>query len=471
MDRFIEKELRQWVARKRRKPLVIRGARQVGKSTVVRDFVQRSSLQLHELNLEKNVMLDRVFATLDMNTILRELEGLVGRPIRDEDGILFLDEIQATPHVLQALRYFYEDRPNLAVISAGSLLEFALSDHDFSMPVGRIQYLQMGPMTFEEYLEAVEPELRSHLAGYEWGEPFAETLHRRLLARQREYVVIGGMPEALAVFIESSSLSEAASVQSAILDTYLDDFPKYASGKTLARLHTVFNYIPRAVGEKLKYTKISRDENARELRHAVELLSKARVMTQVCHSDCSGLPLLAEADPFTFKPLFLDVGLMNRHCGFDWRLISSLSEQALVNEGPIAEQFIGQHLLATHGHLDPPRLCYWLREGRANNAEVDYVVSRGEWIVPIEVKAGKSGTLKSLLQFAAAKGSQIAVRFDLNRPSAQWIEHRLGQPGRSASVRLLLLSLPLYLVGQLPRLLDAIREGGVDAFSAGRPNE
>ena len=449
--------LSQWLEGQRRRPLVIRGARQVGKSTLVRDFAKSAKRRLHEINLEKNTFLERTFATLDLGTILRELGGVLGHPIRDKNDILFLDEIQATPHALQALRYFHEEKPALPVLAAGSLLEFTLSDHDFSMPVGRIQYLHMGPMAFEEFLEAIDPELTQYLHEYEWGRPFPDSVHRRLLARQREYLLIGGMPEAVAAYLDDLQLADVTPIQSLILSTYSDDFPKYASGKALARLQTVFDYVPRRIGEKLKYTNISRDETARDLRHAVELLSKARVMTQVFHSDCNGLPLFAEADPFTFKPLFLDVGLMNRHCGLDWLAISALSDRSLVNEGAIAEQFIGQHLLLSHEGYETPRLCYWLREGRSTNAEVDYVISQGDLIAPIEVKAGKSGTLRSLLQFALAKHCEVAVRFDLNPPTARWIKHKVGHSAVSRQARLLLLSLPLYMVGQLRRLLDIVR--------------
>jgi len=410
------------------------------------------------VNLEKHTLLDKTFATLDIDVILRKISGLLGCPIRDDGTeILFLDEIQSTPSALPALRYFHEERPNLPVVAAGSLLELALSEHTFSMPVGRIQYMHMGPLTFEEYLLARDPALEGLVREYEWEDPFAGTAHRKLVDRLREFLFVGGMPEAAAAYLDDMQLADVAPIQSLILNTYVDDFPKYASGKALARLHTVFDYVPRSVGRKMKYSAISRDDAARELRHAAELLSKARVMSRVFHSACNGLPLFAEADAFTYKPLFLDVGLLNRHCGLDWLAFSRLSDRALVNEGAVAEQFIGQHLLQSFEVFEPPRLCYWLREGKSTNAEVDYVLSQGDLIVPIEVKAGKSGTLRSVFQFALAKNADIAVRFDLNPPSAQWVEHQARCAAGSERVRLLLLSLPLYMVGQLRRLLDIVR--------------
>jgi predicted AAA+ superfamily ATPase len=165
----------------------------------------------------------------------------------------------------------------------------------------------------------------------------------------------------------------------------------------------VFNFVPSAVGEKVKYSNISRDDKARETKVAVDLLTKAGLITPVYHSSCSGILLHVQADFTKFKLLFLDVGLMNRICGLDWLAINSMDERKLVNEGSIAEQFIGQHLLYLNNGQEAPSLHYWIREQKTGNAEVDYVISRGDLILPVEVKAGKSGSLKSLLQFALEK--------------------------------------------------------------------
>ena len=454
MKRFAEDLLQRWLGNPRRKPLVIRGARQVGKSTLVRQFAEDNQLTLNEINLERHLHLDAHFATLDLERILREIEGLVGRPVGGSGGLLFLDEIQATPHALQALRYLYEERPDLPVIAAGSLLEFALAEKTFSMPVGRIEYLHLGPMSFEEYLLEMDAQLLPYLTTCEPESPIPTTAHARLLDRQREYMLIGGMPEAVLAFAQSGAFTDVTAVQRSIMDTYQDDFAKYAARNTLLRLQTLFDHVPRSVGHKVKYSNISRDETARELRAAIQLLTKARVISPVVHSHCSGLPLHAEADASTYKLLFLDVGLMNRACGLDWLAISSLDDRSLVNEGAIAEQFIGQHLLFRDEGREAPRLFYWLRERKVGNAEVDYVVSRGEHIVPIEVKAGKSGTLRSLHQFVSHKQVELALRFDLNPISMQRVQHRLDT---SIPIAFDLLSVPLYMVGQLNRLIDQYR--------------
>jgi len=461
MKRVAEQLLKKWINYEKRKPLVIRGARQVGKSTLVRQFAEKNNLTLNEINLERHLELNDVFKTLDIKLISKELAGLLGRSIKSPHSVLFLDEIQATPNALQALRYFYEELPDLTVIAAGSLLEFVLSKHNFSMPVGRIEYIHLGPMTFEEYLGEIDESLLSHMDECDFNNSIPKTVQKKLLDRQREYLMIGGMPEAILNYIKSGQFSDIIPVHRSIVSTYLDDFSKYASGKVLLRLQKVFSFIPRSVGNKIKYSNISRDEGAREPRYAIELLSKARIINPVYHSHCSGLPLQAEIDEFTYKALFLDIGLMNRICGLDWLAISSLNDRQLINEGAIAEQFIGQHLLYHRGLNDPPELCYWLRQQKSANAEVDYVISQGDLITPVEVKAGKSGTLKSMLQFVYSKNARLGVRFDLNPPSFQRVNHSLRQADSTIDITFDLISLPLYMIGQLARILDLYRTGNL----------
>ena len=463
VERVAEQHLKKWLENDQRKPLVIRGARQVGKSTLVRQFAEKSKLILNEINLEQHLELNDIFKTLDTRLIIRELEGLLGREIKRPDSILFLDEIQAAPNALQALRYFYEERPELPVVAAGSLLEFVLSKHNFPMPVGRIEYVHLGPMTFEEYLSEIEATLLRHIVDFDFSNEIPQTVQKKLLDRQREYLLVGGMPEAILRYSRSEQFADVIPVHRSIISTYLDDFSKYATEKALLRLQKVFNFIPRSVGKKIKYSNITRDETAREIRSAIELLSKARVISPVFHSQCSGLPLQADIDEFTYKALFLDIGLMNSICGLDWLAISTLDDRQLINEGALAEQFIGQHLLYLRGLSDPPQLCYWLRQQKSANAEVDYVISQGDLIAPVEVKAGKSGTLKSLLQFVYSKNAGLGVRFDLNPPSFQKINHSLRQADSTSSISYDLISLPLYMVGQLARILDLYRVGSITA--------
>jgi predicted AAA+ superfamily ATPase len=439
--------LAAWFADPHRKPLVLRGARQVGKSTLVRLFAQEQGLTLHEINLERQLYLNDVFKTRNMAVILGEIQGLTTEIRRHDRSLIFLDEIQAVPEALQSLRYFYEDRPELAVVAAGSLLEFTLADHDFSMPVGRISYYHMGPLSFEEFLRAADEDLYRFYADYRWLSAIPQSYHERLLHRQREYLFVGGMPEALKLYLEAGSYNAAQEVHRSILDTYIDDFAKYARKAELARLQKVFRSIPLLMGKKVVFANFSRDDRSADVRSAIDLLCKARIGTKVYHTDCSGLPLGAGRDDAVFKLVFIDVGLMNSQLGLDWPRLLGMDERALINEGSRAEQFVAQELLASDQGRRSPELYFWLREGKSNNAEVDYVVSHAGNIVPVEVKAGKSGTLKSLRQFVQQKRPPIALRFDLNPPSEQRdFVDRLSCP---------LVSLPLYLAGKLPEILDA----------------
>ena len=458
MERRAEQILSRWLNRRRRKPLVLRGARQVGKTTLVRQFAAASGMGLCEVNLERNLYLDRVFKSLDVTRITRELEAVGG--VRLAGSILFLDEVQAAPHALQALRYLYEDRPELPVLAAGSLLEFTLADHPFSMPVGRIEYLHMSPMSYSEFLNATDSEAAEHLATLDLNTPLAEAAHRHLLRRCREYLLVGGLPEAVLAHGETAgSPLEVAAVHRSIAETYQDDFAKYARGSQLVRLQRLFRSIPGSVGRKVAYHALDADSRSGDVRDAIELLVKARICNRVIHSHCSGLPLGADIDQRTCKLLFMDVGLMNHVCGVDAPAVDAMDDTRLVNEGSIAEQYVGQELATTGGGERRPDLYYWLRQARTANAEVDYVISRGDWIIPIEVKAGRSGSMKSLLQFAHEKRPPLAVRFDTNPPSLQTIRHTIRTANGLQPVTLQLLSLPLYAVQILPRLIDQLRTG------------
>lgn len=458
IERFAEKFLNEWFAKKSRKPLVLRGARQVGKSTLVRQFAQKAGLVLNEINLERYLALDEVFKTTDTEQICRELEAIIGRDVRAKGTVLFLDEIQATPYALMALRYFLEDLPELPVIAAGSLLEFALADHSFSMPVGRIEYYHLYPLSFSEFVGATKPSLHRYFKELDLTTAIPTAAHEKLLQQQRLFFYVGGMPEAVAVYRETKSLAEVTAIHRTISNTYQDDFSKYAKSSELVLLQKIFSHAPRNLGRKVKYSNIAKELQTSKVKLAISLLCKARVCHQVFHSHCSGLPLSAEMKDTIYKILFLDIGLVNHICGLDWLAINSLDDQQLVNEGGLAEQFIGQHLLNMSNGLEAPQLHYWLREGKSANAEVDYVISRGNWIVPVEVKAGKSGSLKSLHHFVFQKGSKYAVRFDLNPASIQQITHKVVTAKGSKEVDFILLSFPLYGVEEMSRLIDSLRQ-------------
>ena len=451
MKRHAEEHLERWFSKPGRKPLVIRGARQVGKSTLVRNFAESHNLYLVEINLERHKSLRSLFETNDVHEICREIEYLTDKNLGNPRGkLLFLDEIQAVPEALPCLRYFFEDLPDLAVISAGSLLEFTLSRHNFAMPVGRIEYLFLGPMNFIEFLEAQnQHKLIKVIANFSWKETIPETAHNRLLMLLRDFLIIGGMPEAVSIFADRKSLDDVIDVHLSIIETYQDDFAKYARDSQLSRIQNVFQYVPRTIGNKVKFSNIDSHAQAREVKTAINLLVKAGVIIKVNHSNASGLPLGAGVNPKIYKLYFLDIGLVNTMCGVKHISLETLRTARFINEGNMAEQFVAQHLLYTGRSNRTPELFYWLREEKSRNAEVDFIIPLESTIIPVEVKAGKSGTLKSLHQFVNSKDSQMALRFDLNMPGRQDIECSLPHNiGGNRNVSFNLISLPLYMVNR-----------------------
>lgn len=447
MYRKIEDLLGRWVEKKNRKPLVLRGARQVGKSTVVRNFCRDSGINLVEVNLERYPELETVFKSMDPQKIILAIQALPKIKF-EKNNLLFFDEIQAIPIAIQALRYFYEDIPELKVIAAGSLLEFVLREHNFSMPVGRIEFLNMFPMDFEEFLMAMEESVLLQRKKEVLKDLVIDPVsHSRLLELQRLYMYVGGMPEAVHTYVETKDLSTVRDVHESILETYRSDFPKYVGSRNISRVQRVFNFAAAKGGEKVKYSNIDGNEQARTLRSDLDILSLAGVHIQIFHSDCSGLPLAAEKDSRVFKLLFLDIGLTCCVQRLTWNAIRELSERQLINEGKLAEQFAAQELVSLSNRNSFPELFYWLREGRSNNAEVDFVIEHQGRVLPIEVKSGKSGTLKSLNQFCIKHKPKTAVRFDLNLPSKQKIAVR--DTGKKANSEFDLLNLPLYSVASL----------------------
>lgn len=447
-----------WLHKTKRKPLIIRGARQVGKSTLVRLFAEKNNTPLAEVNLERYPELSEVFSSNNPDQLISSLEALPNIKSITDSTMLFLDEIQAAKDALPMLRYLYEDKQNLPVLAAGSLLEFLLSKNHFSMPVGRIEYLHMGPMTFSEFLLALdETKLVKEINDYQLGEKINLIAHKRLLELLRVYYFVGGMPEAVDVYAKTKNFKLVSEVHNSIIETYRDDLPKYIGTRNLNRMLHVFNFIARNVGNKVKYSNISNDEQSVTLKKDIEILHMARIISKVIHSHCSGLPLQADIEDKTYKLIFLDVGLMNAICGMDWLALSQLTETKLVNEGAIAEQFIGQHLLDIISTAANRQLTYWLREGKSANAEVDFVIALANQIIPIEVKSGKKGSLKSLHQFAAEKKIAMAVRFDNAQPSIQSVKTTARKKQKSIEADYKLISLPLYMVEKLPDLIYQIK--------------
>jgi len=454
VHRFALDHLKEWKDKPARKPLVVRGARQVGKSYLVRMFAETDFDNLLEIDFERTPDVAELFESKSPERILNFLEARFNVEVSPGKSLLFLDEIQAAPEVFAALRYFHEQLPGLHVIAAGSLLELALEECTFSMPVGRIEYLHLGPMQFEEFLLAAGREkMRQFLCEHQATETIPEALHSDLMQLLRQFLIAGGMPESVKTFAETGSYRDSDAVKESILATYRDDFGKYAKRVNHARMAKVFAKVPRLVGRKFKYSQVDREERSRDLGQAFRLLCLARVAHKVRSTSANGLPLGAEADDRNFKALFLDVGLLCRSCGLSPVDLEGAEDVILVNSGAVCEQFIGQHLVYSGQFYEEPDLYYWAREKRNSCAEVDYVISAGQTIIPVEVKAGRAGRLKSLHVFLREKKRDFGLRFNSDAPSI--LETRTSLPdGGSRPFRL--LSLPLYMVGQARRLCGAV---------------
>ena len=441
----------QWKNRQKRKPLVIRGARQVGKSYLVAMFAAQNYPDFIEINFEKNPAMASLFQG-DVEKSIRLLELKFNRKIDFENTLIFLDEIQAAPEVFARLRYFYEDLPNINIIAAGSLLEFLLEEHTFSMPVGRIEYLHLGPMTFEEFLVANNSSmLADFIQHFSLTEEIPDSVHADLTALYKTYLIVGGMPEAVAAFVTTQSYHEVEIVKESILQTYEDDFSKYGLRENHQRILKVFSKLPHMVGQKFKYVNVDKNDRAKNIADALHLLEKARITYAVQHSGCNGIPLGAQVNEKKFKLLFLDIGLMASACGLNMLDIETAEDLMLVNSGGLCEQFVGQHLLYMNEYYKKPALYYWVREAKNSSAEVDYVISQGSLIIPVEVKAGKTGRLKSLHQFIKEKGVDLAFRINLDKPSVLQESSPVYGGG---TVEYRLLSIPFYLVSQIHRLVN-----------------
>jgi predicted AAA+ superfamily ATPase len=390
MKRLISDRLQAWTDSPRRKPLIVRGARQVGKTHSVLSLGEERFEELAVLDLERDRSLHRIFEKdLDARRILSELRIVLDRKIDPGRSLLFLDEIQSCPRAIMALRYLYEELPELHVIAAGSLLDFALAD--ISFPVGRVQFLEMHPLVFVEYLWAIGRDQAAEVVLSPPG-PVPGAVHDSLLDDLRNYFFVGGMPEAVLAYSRNRSIPDAREVHRELCESYRQDFAKYAPRADPYCLDAVFSGTARNVGRQIKYSNLAEGYSNPTVKRAFDLLCKAGVATRVPAASPSGLPLGASADPRRFKALMVDIGLMQHLRGLPLDLEYGKTDLLHIHEGDMAEQFVGQELLAAQG----TGLFYWARQARGSSAEVDYLAVIDSEIVPVEVKSGPSGRLRSL---------------------------------------------------------------------------
>lgn len=448
MDRNLEESLVKWREKKNSKPLILRGARQVGKTYLIDEFGKKYFKNYVKINCEYDLEYLNFFENFQIKKLLEALSVTKNVDIKQGETLIFIDEIQDCPKALQALRYFYEEYPGLHIIAAGSLLEFILNSTNFKFPVGRVSFMYLHPMSFDEFLQARDKKtLINYLSELNLKSEFNQVIHDTLLEELRLYYLVGGMPEAVKKFIEHENqdidggLKEAFSVHREILQAYKSDFGKYAKKSRINDLDSVLNYVPQVLGHKFKYSKVYPEARSENIRESFFLLNQAGLIKRIIKTQ-GGLPLGVQINEKHFKAILLDLGLATS--------ILDLKSTELFGKrfwdrikGGISEQYVGQELLCVRDPAEEPKLYFWERDSHQSSAELDYIVNHKNQIIPIEVKSSANGKLKSLKIFMEKHSLSLGIKIS---------EAELDYDPDSK-----ILSLPLYAVQEIERIIDEIR--------------
>lgn len=454
MKREIEQSLLEWKNRSNRKPLILRGARQVGKTFSVEHFAKEHFVNFVKINLEEKPELRKLFDKNDTELIINEIAVIFNSDITAGKTLLFIDEIQTYPKAIQTLRYFYEQIPDLHIIAAGSLLDFTLNDIQYSMPVGRVEFLYMYPLCFKEFLYAVsQKKLVEYIQNYDFKTEFSVVIHQKIKEFLRLYFFIGGMPEAVKTYIETGKLIEVERIHNNIITSLIYDFAKYGTRKQQEYMATVLKYTANHVGHKIKYVNIDNETRSTFLKEAFYRLELSRIIQLVRHTNVSAVPINDYLNNDIFKPLFLDIGLVNHIGNIQLMDIENLITN---HEGMMAEQFIGQELIATGKPYMDTKLFYWMREEKNANAETDYIIQYNNTLYPVEVKAGKTGTLKSLHIYLYEKKLTTGIRFNLDLPGVGNFSVAIKNSKTDDNLNYQLISMPLYFCSELENVIKKI---------------
>jgi predicted AAA+ superfamily ATPase len=446
MKRLSMEHLKNWHQKATRMPLILRGARQVGKSTLVRLFCEAENLDLIEINLEKEILQSAQNQKITIANVIDEVQLRSKKQIH-EKTLIFFDEIQEQPSLLKQLRYFYEERPDIAIIAAGSLLEIAVREEKFSFPVGRVEFHNLGPMTFIEYLWATDNKmLADKILNLDFS-PAVSTLAKEHL---RNYLYIGGMPKAVKTYVEEKSLFHVRDIQEQILQAFVADFARYNAKLNIQRAQRVFAASVTQIGKKTIYKKIDPESQSRDVRRIIELLVDARVLLSCTHSDGNSEPLIGQSDASVQKLYFLDVGLANCQLRLDLNAIDVELKNDFNTKGTMAEQFVAQHIALSMGSSLNPQLHYWLRDKGTQKGEVDFLIEFHGLVVPVEIKATASGHLKSLFYFVKEKKKKIAIKFSMADYKTETIRHKIGDE----MIECTLISVPLFAVDAIRNVMN-----------------
>lgn len=423
ISREIDQVLLDWKNQTDRKPLLLRGARQVGKSTAVQHLAKEFD-HFVEVDFEQQIEIHAFFkGNLDPKNLCDNLSLYFNTPIIAGKTLLFFDEIQSCLPAIISLRYFYEKMPALHLISAGSLLEFALSELP-SFGVGRVRSVFVYPFSFDEFLLSQgEHQLVRLKKAANPSQPMLEPFHQKLIDYFKKFLIIGGMPEAIARYANGGTLLEVQAILDDLLVSITADFSKYKKRVPSLRISEVFESIINQMGGKFIYSKAATQASQLQIKEAVQLLIMAGLVIPVTHTSANGLPLGAEVDTKKIKLILLDTGLMQRFLGLNTGAILAQNDFEAINKGAIAEMFVGLEWLKYGNPFHLENLYYWHRENANGNAEVDYIVQLQENLIPIEVKASNKGAMQSMYQFLKEKNRPLGIRLSLeNFSSYQSIE-------------------------------------------------
>lgn len=411
--RSVDTELVKWKADLQHKPLLVRGARQVGKSSAVRNLGKNFKYFL-EINFEKNKNAHLVFdGDLSPKRICNDLSAIFLTPIIPGETLLFLDEIQSCENAIQSLRFFYEDYPELHVIAAGSLLEFALRNLS-SYGVGRIRSLFMYAFSFDEFLSAqgftalIEAKKNASPE-----KPLSQSLHDKLTEQIRYFYLTGGMPAVVKMWIENQNYADCIGLQNDIILSYFDDFAKYHKRIDPQLLRKTLTSVAVNIGAKFKYISVGAEYDSKQVKQALDMLEMAGLIFPITHTSSNGQPLGYEANEKIRKFIFIDTGLLLRlhQLKVEDFLISTPVD--FVNKGNLAEMFVGLELVKYSDFYSKSDLFFWQREEQKTQAEVDYVIIRDGVLTPVEVKAGTRGSMQSLNIFLEKKKLNSGIRCSL----------------------------------------------------------
>lgn len=448
-DRSILAFLRTWKESPDRKPLILRGARQAGKTTAVELF-SRGYDQFLSLNLEKPEEAGLFSRNLPVKDLFQAILLHKNLPRSSGKVLLFLDEVQNAPDAVRLLRYFHEDFPELHVIAAGSLLEIALTQRQIGMPVGRVQHLFMYPLSFREFLLATG----EHQALEALNEvPISSAVLPGLFNLFHKFALTGGMPEVVARFALDRDIVSLKPYYQSLVTSFLDDIPRYARNETMKRIiRHCFEASPLEAGQRIKFAGFGKSNyRSREIGEAMKTLEQAMLVHLLYPTTSTEIPLVPDRKKSP-RLQFLDVGLVNYSAGLQGQYFEH-SDLHSFYRGKIAEMIVGQEMLAA-GVSAPQKPVFWVREKRQARAEVDFVVQRGKHAVPVEVKAGSAGSLRSLHQFINRCPHPYAVRMHAGPLDLKRLTTHEGK-------NFFLLNLPYFLAGQLGEYIDwAIKKSG-----------